>query len=46
MLPLVPLVDALDPWLLTSAWSPLCVFVASVALIWFYPSSDKWTPTR
>lgn len=46
MVPLVPLVDALDPWLLASAWSPLCVFVVSVLLIWFYPSADKWTPTR
>lgn len=46
MIPLVPLVDALDPWLLSSGWSPLCVFVVSVLLIWFYPSADKWTPTR
>ncbi|CAG9578089.1 unnamed protein product [Danaus chrysippus] len=46
LLPLVPLVDALDPWLLESPWSPLSVLLVSVLAVVFHPQSDKWTPTR
>lgn len=46
MLPLVPLVDALDHVLLTAYISPLVVLFISILAIIYYPNSDKWTPTR
>lgn len=47
MVPVVPLVDRLDPLILTSKLSPLFLFVISVSLIVFYPKGKgTWTPTR
>ncbi|XP_059485082.1 sphingosine-1-phosphate phosphatase 1-like [Neocloeon triangulifer] len=46
MVPLIPLEDALDPWILTSDWSPFVVFISAVSLVILSPKSDKWTPTR
>ncbi|GLV32340.1 hypothetical protein CBL_00949 [Carabus blaptoides fortunei] len=46
MIPLVPLVDKLDNYLLTNSLSPIILLVASILMIVYYPSSDKWTPTR
>jgi sphingosine-1-phosphate phosphatase 1 len=46
MVPVVPLVDALDYYLLTSHWSPAILLTAGICLVVFYPSSDRWTPTR
>lgn len=46
MLPLVPLVDKLDNYWLTNSLSPIILLVASILMIIYYPSSDKWTPTR
>lgn len=46
MIPLVPLVDHLDYWLLTTSYSPVLVIIASLLLVKLYPQSDKWTPTR
>ena len=46
MIPLIPIADALDPWILTDEWSPFVIFVASILLVIFSPKSDKWTPTR
>lgn len=46
MFPMIPLVDALDGWLLTCNYSPVVVVLVSILLIKLYPQSDKWTPTR
>ncbi|CAH2107928.1 unnamed protein product [Euphydryas editha] len=43
---LIPVVDELDGFLLTSLWSPLIVVSVSVLVIVYHPQSDKWTPTR
>ncbi|XP_039751565.1 sphingosine-1-phosphate phosphatase 1-like isoform X2 [Pararge aegeria] len=43
---LIPAVDSLDSFLLTSQWSPLLVVVISILVIVYHPQSDKWTPTR
>ncbi|KAJ9590722.1 hypothetical protein L9F63_016238 [Diploptera punctata] len=46
MVPFVPLVDTLDHYLLTSHWSPLILLTVGICMVAFYPSSDRWTPTR
>lgn len=46
MIPVVPLVDALDLTLLTSRWSPVVLVVVSIMLIVFHPCGPRWTPTR
>lgn len=46
MVPVVPLVDALDHYLLTSHWSPAILLLVAICLVVFYPRSDRWTPTR
>ncbi|XP_021191169.2 sphingosine-1-phosphate phosphatase 1 [Helicoverpa armigera] len=43
---LIPLVDRLDWFLLTSQLSPFLVIAASILVIVFHPNADKWTPTR
>lgn len=43
---MVPLVDRLDYWLLTTNFSPAIIILASLLLIKLYPQPDKWTPTR
>lgn len=46
MFPIVPLVDLFDNYLLTSPTSPILLLVSSILLIFYYPNSGKWTPTR
>ncbi|KAK9508276.1 hypothetical protein O3M35_007973 [Rhynocoris fuscipes] len=46
MLPIVPLVDHLDRYILTSQWSPVLLLSISILIIAFYPKSNVWTPTR
>ncbi|KAJ8982898.1 hypothetical protein NQ317_004328 [Molorchus minor] len=46
MFPLVPLVDYLDHYFLTSPIGPFLLLVLSVLMIVYYPNSGKWTPTR
>ncbi|CAH1105179.1 unnamed protein product [Psylliodes chrysocephalus] len=46
MFPMVPLVDAMDNYLLTSPSSPLLLIVSSLLILVYYPNSGKWTPTR
>ncbi|XP_049868050.1 sphingosine-1-phosphate phosphatase 1-like [Pectinophora gossypiella] len=43
---LIPLVDRLDGWLLTSYAAPCFVIAVSILVIVFHPNADKWTPTR
>ena len=46
MIPLVPLVDAMDYYFLTNSWALLALVVITILTIIYYPCSDKWTPTR
>ncbi|KAG6445482.1 sphingosine-1-phosphate phosphatase 1 [Manduca sexta] len=46
LLVLIPLVDALDGFLLTWQFAPLLVVTVSILVIVYYPNADKWTPTR
>ncbi|VEN50576.1 unnamed protein product [Callosobruchus maculatus] len=46
MVPLVPIVDFLDSYLLTNPISPILLLVSSILVIVYYPNSGKWTPTR
>ncbi|KAF4521229.1 hypothetical protein B566_EDAN005440 [Ephemera danica] len=46
MIPLIPLVDALDKHLLTGLWSPYIVLGSSILLVACSPCGDRWTPTR
>lgn len=43
---LIPVVDQLDGFLLTSQLSPFLVIASSILVIVFHPNADKWTPTR
>lgn len=43
---LIPVVDWLDPILVTYPLSPIFVLAISISAIVFYPNADKWTPTR
>ncbi|KAI4497383.1 hypothetical protein M0802_007394 [Mischocyttarus mexicanus] len=46
MIPLIPLVDVLDYYIITKAWVVILLILISITAIVYYPSSDKWTPTR
>lgn len=46
MIPLVPLVEATDYYFHTNTWALTALVVLSIATIIYYPSSDRWTPTR
>lgn len=46
MIPIVPLVDLMDSYILTSQWSPMLLIFISIAIIAYYPKSNIWTPTR
>ncbi|KAJ8967489.1 hypothetical protein NQ314_002803 [Rhamnusium bicolor] len=46
MFPLVPTVDHLDDYFLTSPTAPFLLLVSSILMIVYYPNSGKWTPTR
>ncbi|KAH1009880.1 sphingosine-1-phosphate phosphatase 1 isoform X2 [Dendroctonus ponderosae] len=46
LIPLVPLIDYLDSYLLTSPTSPFLLLTLSILMIFCYPNSGKWTPTR
>lgn len=42
----IPLVDYLDYYLLRCTFSPLVLFSISVFMLYIYPSTGRWTPTR
>ncbi|KAL1498298.1 hypothetical protein ABEB36_009117 [Hypothenemus hampei] len=46
MIPLVPLIDYLDNYILTNPTAPFLLLTASILMIFYYPNSEKWTPTR
>ncbi|KAL5282419.1 SGPP1 family protein [Megaselia abdita] len=43
---LVPLVDMLDIPIIETWYSPIIILTFSILMIYYYPQSDKWTPTR
>ncbi|XP_050457248.1 sphingosine-1-phosphate phosphatase 2-like isoform X2 [Cataglyphis hispanica] len=45
MIPLVPLVDITNSYIITSFWLSAILIMVSIAVIVYYPLSDKWTPT-
>uniref|UniRef100_A0A1B6HP62 Phosphatidic acid phosphatase type 2/haloperoxidase domain-containing protein n=1 Tax=Homalodisca liturata TaxID=320908 RepID=A0A1B6HP62_9HEMI len=46
MVPVVPIVDSLDVFLLTNRWSPLILIAVTIPMIAYYPTTTHWTPTR
>ncbi|XP_060821474.1 sphingosine-1-phosphate phosphatase 1-like [Bombus pascuorum] len=46
MIPLVPLVDYTDYYILSNIWALAILITISIAVIVYYPCSKKWTPTR
>lgn len=46
LIPLVPLIDHLDNYLLTNPIAPILLLSLSILMIIYYPNSRKWTPTR
>lgn len=46
MVPLIPLVDTLDYYILTNVWILAFLIIISIATVIYYPCSDRWTPTR
>lgn len=46
MIPLVPLVDITNSYIITNFWLSAILIVISIIVIVYYPLSDKWTPTR
>lgn len=46
MIPLVPLVDITNSYIITNFWLSVILIIVSIIVIVYYPLSDKWTPTR
>lgn len=46
MIPLVPLVDVTNSYIITNFWILSILIAVSIAVIVYYPNPDKWTPTR
>lgn len=46
MIPLVPLIDITDHYFLTNGWILSILIILTIVTIIYYPSSDRWTPTR
>lgn len=46
MVPLIPLIDTLDYYILTNIWILAFLIIISIATVIYYPCSDRWTPTR
>lgn len=46
MVVLVPLIDLVAQWHLTSPYSPFATILVITAMSLFYPKSDRWSPAR
>ncbi|XP_076766245.1 sphingosine-1-phosphate phosphatase 2 [Xylocopa sonorina] len=46
MIPLIPLVDNTDYYILSNIWAVAILIAISIVVIIYYPCSKKWTPTR
>lgn len=46
MVPFVPLINYLDPVLISHSLGPLYILGVPVIMIIYFPESNKWTPTK
>ncbi|KAK0169575.1 hypothetical protein PV328_011867 [Microctonus aethiopoides] len=46
MIPLIPIVNYMDHYFITNYWSLVILIAISIIVVVYYPTSDKWTPTR
>lgn len=46
MIPLIPLVNITNSYVTTNFWLLAVLIAISIAVIAYYPSTYKWTPTR
>lgn len=46
MVPLIPLVDIADYYIISNIWALTTLIIISITVIVYYPCSKKWTPTR
>ncbi|XP_076174437.1 sphingosine-1-phosphate phosphatase 2 [Ptiloglossa arizonensis] len=46
MIPLVPLVDMINDYIICNVWALATLIAISICVIVYYPCSKKWTPTR
>lgn len=46
MVVLIPFIDDIDYFMLTSTYSPPCILSAYILMILFYPDAGHWTPAR
>ncbi len=46
LVPILPLAEYSDYWLLSSAAAPPVIVLLEMLGLYFYPGSDRWTPAR
>ncbi|KAG7213932.1 hypothetical protein KM043_003131 [Ampulex compressa] len=46
MVPLIPLVEVTDYYILANGWALAMLIIISIAVIVYYPRGNRWTPTR
>lgn len=46
MIPLIPLVDKTDYYIISNFWGMMTLIAISIGVIIYYPCDKKWTPTR
>lgn len=46
MIPLIPLVDTTDYYIISNFWGMTSLIAISIGVIVYYPCDKKWTPTR
>ncbi|XP_076672589.1 sphingosine-1-phosphate phosphatase 2 [Andrena cerasifolii] len=46
MIPLIPLVDTTDYYIISNFWGMMTLIAISIGVIIYYPCDKKWTPTR
>ena len=46
LVPVLPLAEYSDFWLLSSPYAPFVLTAIELLGLYFYPGSDRWTPAR
>ncbi|XP_076655004.1 sphingosine-1-phosphate phosphatase 2 [Halictus rubicundus] len=46
MIPLIPLVDMTDYYFVSNIWALATLVAISILVVVYYPTSNRWTPTR
>jgi hypothetical protein len=46
LVPILPLAEYADYWLLSSDFAPIITITIEMLALYFYPGSDRWTPAR